>query len=315
MRLQQLDGLVAFATVARTRSFTEASALLEVTPQAISQSVRALEERIAVRLFNRTTRSVGLTEAGERLLAKVGPALAEVFEALESVRDLSGRPSGLLRLNLPRPAYLSLVEPILAGFRKTYPEIRLELSFDDGFVDIVERGFDAGIRLGESVAKDMVSLPLTRQERIAILGSPEYFAQRPAPRTIAELKEHQCIRFRMPSTGVLYRWELLEGKRLIEVHVEGSLTVNDTSALVRAALDGLGLAYVLESTAQDPIALGKLARVLEPHCPVFPGFHLYYPSRRQVPAKLRCLIEFLKAARDDGARPGASARRAQRKLN
>ncbi len=291
MKIHQLDGYLAFATVARTRSFTAAAAQLGVSPQAVSQAVRALESRLQLRLLNRTTRSVSLNEAGERFMARVGPALGELLDAADAIGELRDTPSGLLRINLSRVAFAAVIQPRLASFRAHYPDVRLEFGFDDGFVDIVEQGCDAGIRLGEAVAKDMVSVPLSREERIALVATPAYLAQHGTPRTIADLTQHICIRFRMPSSGALYRWELLEGGREITLDAPATLTVNDTGAMLALALDGLGLGYVLASVAQPHLAAGRLVEVMPEATPRFPGFHLYYPSRRQPPAKLRCFLE------------------------
>jgi len=297
MKLDQLDGLVAFTAVARAKSFTAAAAALEVTPPAVSQAVRALEERLQVRLFNRTTRSVGLTEAGEQFLARVGPATGELLEATELLQAWRERPGGLLRINLPRVAYGALVQPLLGAFLAAYPEIRVELYFDDGFSNIIEGGFDAGIRMGDSVARDMVSTPLSAPLRMAVVGAPKYLKRKGVPKTLEDLRLHDCIRFRFLGSGALYRWELLRGRRLVEVEVQGPLTVNDTNALVETALEGFGLAYVIERSATPSLASGRLKSVLEDCCPTLSPFHIYYPSRRQMPAKLRCLIDFLKANR------------------
>jgi DNA-binding transcriptional LysR family regulator len=298
MRIDQLDGLVAFRTVARTRSFTAAAAELEVSTQAVSQGVKALEARLSVRLFNRTTRSVALTEAGERLWARVGPALDDVMEATESVRELAEKPTGLLRISLPRVAFSGLLQPHLGRFHEQYPEITLDLRFDDGFIDIVERGLDAGIRLGSSVARDMVSLPLSSRETIVIVASPAYLKRRGTPKKIADLAQHDCVRFRFPSTDAIFRWELRDDAgRPVEVEVAGPVTVNDPISMVGCALEGLGLAYVFESIARDALATGKLKRVLPAACPTLPGLHLYFPSRRQLPMKLRCFVDFWKRLR------------------
>jgi DNA-binding transcriptional LysR family regulator len=295
MRINQLDGYLAFVTVARTRSFTAAAALLEVSPQAVSQAVKVLEDRLQLRLLHRTTRSVSVNEAGERFLARVGPALTDLMEAAESLQDLRDKPSGQLRVNLPRAAFTALIRPRIADFHRLYPDVRLEFGFDDRFVDIVEQGFDAGIRLGEAVAQDMVSVPLSREERIAIVATPGYLKKHGTPTTIADLAAHTCVRFRMPASGIVYRWELIEAKRSLEVEVNGPITVNDTDALLAMALDGIGLAYVLECTARPFLASKRLRKVLEKCSPKFPGFHLYYPSRRQLPGKLRCFVDFWRA--------------------
>lgn len=295
MRIDQLDGLAAFRCVAQTRSFTAAAIQLAVSPQAVSQAVKALEARLGVRLFHRTTRSVSLNEAGERLWAKVGPALDDLFEATESVQEFRDKPMGLLRLGVSRPAFSALIQPAMVGFHAAYPDIGLELSFDDGFIDIVEKGLDAGIRLGDSVAQDMVSVKLSESEPIAILASPDYLARRGTPGQAADLKNHDCIRFRFASTGVVFRWELLDEGRPIEMEVTGPVTVNDTASMLSCAAEGLGLAYVLERTARDMLASGALRKVMPTASPVLPGFHLYYPSRRQLPPKLRCFVDFMTA--------------------
>ena len=289
MRIDQLDGLVAFRAVAQTRSFTAAAAQLEVSPQAVSQGVKALEARLSVRLFNRTTRSVALTEL---LWARVGPALEDVMEATESVRELAEKPTGLLRISLPRLAFATVLQPQLARFHEQYPGIAFELCFDDSFVDIVERGLDAGIRLGDSIAQDMVSVPLSAQEAIAIVASPAYLERRGTPKTIADLSQHDCIRFRFSSTDAIFRWELLDEGRTVEVEVRGPVTVNDPAAMVGCALEGLGLAYVLQRTARDHLDTGQLKRVLVAASPILPGLHMYFPSRRQLPMKLRCFVAF-----------------------
>src|SRR6185437_2974710 len=297
MRIDQLDGLVAFRAVAQSRSFTAAAAQLEVSPQAISQAIKALEARLSVRLFNRTTRSVALTEAGERLWARVGPALDDVMEGTESVRELAEKPTGLLRISLPRLAFASLLQPHLGCFHERYPDIHLELCFDDSFVDIVERGLDAGIRLGDSVARDMVSLPLSRHELVVIVASPSYLKRRGTPKKVADLARHDCIRFRFPSSDAIFRWELIDAGRPVEVEVAGPVTVNDPAAMVGCALEGLGLAYVLESTARELLVAGRLKSVLAASCPTLPGLHIYFPSRRQLPMKLRCFVDFWRELR------------------
>lgn len=295
MRIDQLDGLVAFRTVARTRSFTAAAAELEISPQAVSQAVKALETRLNVRLFNRTTRSVALTEAGERLWARVGPALDDVMEATEAIRELATQPTGLLRISLPRVAFAGLLQPQLGRFRDQYPGIGLDLRFDDSFVDIVALGLDAGIRLGNAVARDMVSVRMSQHEPIAIVGSPSYLKKRGTPQQLADLAQHDCIRFRFPSTDAIFRWELLNEGRPVEVEVGGPVTVNDPASMVGCAIEGLGLAYVFESIARDALAAGKLQRVLRSAAPILPGLHLYFPSRRQLPMKLRCFVDFWKS--------------------
>ena len=295
MRIDQLDGLVAFRCVAEARSFTAAAARLEVSPQAVSQAVKSLEARLGVRLFHRTTRSVSLSEAGERLWSRAGPALVDLFEATESVQEFRDKPVGLLRLGVSRPAFTSWLQPALADFHATYPEIKLELSFDDGFVDIVAQGLDAGVRLGDAVAQDMVSVKVTASEAVAILGSPEYLKRHGVPRRLADLARHDCILFRMPSTGMVYRWEVIDDGKVVDLEVAGPVVVNDTAAMLDCARAGLGLAYVLDGTATELLRSRALVKVLPLAAPALPGFHLYYPSRRQLPLKLRCFIDFMVA--------------------
>lgn len=295
MRINQLDGLVAFQCVAQSRSFTAAAAQLEVSPQAVSQSVKALEARLGLRLFHRTTRSVSLNEAGESFWAKVGPALIDLFEATEALQDFRDKPVGLLRIGVSRPAFSAWLQPALSDFHSAYPDIRVELSFDDGFVDIVALGLDAGVRLGDSVAQDMISVKVTENEPIAILGSPAYLKRRGVPQQVSDLAHHDCIRFRFPSSGAVFRWELVDDGQPLEVEVAGSITVNDAASMLSCATAGLGLAYVLEGTARDLIEDGTLVRVLAATSPVLPGFHLYYPTRRQLPLKLRCFVDFMVA--------------------
>lgn len=293
VRIDQLDGLVAFRCVADARSFTTAAARLEVSPQAVSQAIKSLEARLGVRLFHRTTRSVSLSEAGERLWARAGPALTDLFEATESVQEFRNRPVGVLRLGISRPAFTSWLQSALADFHAAFPEIRLELSFDDGFVDIVAQGLDCGVRLGDAVAQDMVSVKVSASEPVAIVGSPDYLKRRGVPRKLADVAWHDCILFRLPSTGTVYRWELVDDGKAVEMEVAGPVIVNDTAAMLDCARAGLGLAYVLEGTATEPLRSGALVKVLPSAVPVLPGFHLYYPSRRQLPLKLRCFIDFM----------------------
>ena len=296
MKLTQLDGLVAFVTVAHKRSFTAAAAALEVTPPAVSQAVRQLEARLGVLLLHRTTRSVGLTEAGGRFLARVAPAVTELEEAAAELDADSGGVNGVLRLNAPHVVHEMLLRPLLPGFLAAHPGLQVELVLDDGFIDIVAGGFDAGVRLGDSVQRDMVTAQLTPRERTCIVASPAYLARRGEPASLDALREHDCIRFRFPSTGAIYRWELMRGGKQVEVKVEGPLTVSDSLSMLQAALDGIGLAYAFERHAGPALADGRLRPVLPRSWPTLPGFHLYYPNRRQLPAKLRAFIDFCRAA-------------------
>lgn len=290
----ELAGLTALVAVAEKRSFTAAAVSLRVTPSAVSQTIRALEERVGVRLVQRTTRSVGLTEAGERFVARLRPALADVQGAFDALAELRDGPSGTLRLNLPRIAYGRLIEPHLPAFLAAYPGIRVDLVMQDTLADIVATGCDAGIRIGETVERDMIAVQIGKDEETAIVGSPEYLAARGVPRRPRDLAGHDCIKYRR-SSGEIYRWELTEKGRDIEVTVEGRLTANDGEVMVRLARAGLGLANVFVSFVEDDLATGRLVRVLAPYCPPFPGLFLYYPSRVQLAPKLQAFLAFMQA--------------------
>jgi len=289
-----LSGLTALLTVAEKRSFTAAAAELRITPSAVSQSVRALEERVGARLLQRTTRSVGLTEAGTHFLAHLKPAMAGVDAAFRSLEGLRDRPGGTLRLALPRFGYEHVLGPRLVQFLSAYPDIRLDLSIDDAFVDIVQQGFDAGIRLGEMIDREMIGVPVTGDLRMAVVGSPSYFAARGKPSHPRELTSHDCIEYRARSTGVVYRWEFCERGRDFAVTIAGRVLLNDGEFMVDAARRGLGLAYVIESTVKDELANERLIRVLEPFCTPFAGFFLYYPSRAQLAPKVQALADFFR---------------------
>ena len=291
MRLNQLDGLLAFWKVAEHRSFTAAAAALEVSPSALSQTIRHLETRLGIRLLNRTTRSVSLTEAGEAYLARVGPALSDVLDAGDQLHALEGRPSGVLRINAARISTAMVLRPLLTGFLRAYPAVQVELSTDEGYVDIVERGFDAGVRMGESVQKDMVAVPLGGPITVAIVGSPDYFKRFPVPGHPSDLAHHNCVRFRFAGSGAIFKWELDVDGRRVEYEVGGNFTIGDSLFSVDVALAGIGLAYTFEELALPYIRMKKLKRVLSRFSPTFPGFYLYYPSRRNQPTKLKALIE------------------------
>jgi DNA-binding transcriptional LysR family regulator len=265
---------------------------LEVSPSALSQAIRQLEARLGVRLLNRTTRSVSLTEAGEAYLALIGPALGDVLEAGEHLHALQGRPSGVLRINAARIAIAMVLQPLLAGFLAANPDVQIELTDDEGYVDIVERGFDAGVRLGESVQKDMVAVPLGEPVSVAIVGSPSYFKRHSAPRHPSELVRHNCIRFRFSASGAVHKWELEVDGRLVEYELGGNLTISDSMFSVDAALEGIGLAYTFEKLARPHLRAKRLRRVLSSYSPTFPGFYLYYPSRRQQSSKMKALVEY-----------------------
>ncbi|HSV53477.1 MAG TPA: LysR family transcriptional regulator [Burkholderiaceae bacterium] len=297
MKLNQLDGLMAFWKVSEHRSFTAAGADLEVSPSALSQAIRQLESRLGVRLLNRTTRSVSLTEAGEAYLARVGPALGQVLAAGEEMNLLQGRPAGTLRLNAARISVAMVLQPMLAGFLQENPHVRLELTNDEGFIDIVEKGFDAGIRMGESVQRDMIAVPLGGPVTVAVVASPEYLRRIPAPRHPDDLVRHNCIRLRFGGSGTIYKWEFQVDDRLVEYEVKGNLTITDTLFSVDAALEGIGLAYAFEDLVLPHIRTKRLKRVLTSYSPTFPGFYLYYPSRHDQPTKLKALIEYVNRRR------------------
>lgn len=295
-----LPALTAVAAVARHGSFTRAAGEAGVSPSALSQTIRALETQLNVRLFNRTTRRVALTEAGAQFLERVRPALAALAAAFDSLDETRDHPAGTLRINLPRIASEMLVLPHLAEFTRVYPHIRLELALDDGFVDLVGEGFDAGIRLGERVAGDMVAVPLSGEVRIAVAGSPAYFERHAKPRTPDELAAHDCLRYRFSTSGGIYRWEFAQpgdSRRVFEVETQGSLVTNDLRTMVKAAEQGVGLLHVIDGFVREQLDDGRLVSVLDAWCPVFPGFYLYTPSRAQMPLKLRALIDFLRVKR------------------
>lgn len=299
----RLAALNAFAAVARHGSFTRAADALGVSPSALSQTLRSFEAALGVRLLNRTTRSVAPTEAGSTLLARAAPALAEIDRALTGVRETAGKPAGTLRINLPRIVLQHVIAPQLASFHVRYPDVRLDLTVDDGLADLVGGHFDAGIRLGERLQQDMIAVPLGPPQRLVTVGSPAYFKRHPPPTRVEDLRAHACLRNRFVSRGTLYRWEYTVQGRDLEIEVEGPLIANDADALLDAARRGLGLAHLLEVSVAEDLRRGRLVAVLESFCPPFPGFHLYTTSRRQMPPKLRVFIDHLKAA----LQPAASA--------
>jgi DNA-binding transcriptional LysR family regulator len=288
-----LNILAAFLAIAQERSFTKAGKRLGVSPSAMSHSIRGLEEKLGVRLLSRTTRSVAPTEAGEQLLARLRPALTDVQEGLDQLSGLRDKPAGRVRLLLPRLAGTTVVGPKLAKFSRDYPDVVLDVTADDSRLDIVAGGFDAGIHFGEYIQKDMIAVRVSRDHRAAIVGSPEYFKSHAKPKTPHDLLKHRCINFKHGSAG-LYRWEFEKGKKSLSVAVNGPLNVDDVDILVRAAIDGIGLAFVSDERVEPQLETGELIRVLEDWCQPFPGFFLYYPSRRQQPAALAALINTLR---------------------
>ncbi len=287
--------LTTFLAIARHRSFRAASVELGVSASALSHALRNIEERLGLRLFNRTTRSVALTEAGERLFARISPAFRDIADALDDLNTFRGRPAGTLRLNSAKQSAQLVLLPAVAKFLRAYPEVKVELATDDALVDMVSAGFDAGVRFGETIAADMIAVPIGPRHRYAIVGSPDYFKDRKKPVTPHDLSTLPCIRFRFTS-GNYYRWEFERGGIELAIEVDGPLTLNDQDLMLQAALDGLGLAYVFEAQAAELIKQKKLVRVLADWCPAYPGFFLYYPSRRQLPAVLRAFIDFARGS-------------------
>ena len=289
-----LDGVEAFLSVAQHRSFRKAAAELGVTPSAVGQAVRILEARLGATLFLRTTRSVGLTEAGDRFLARAKPAFEELVAAGEVARELGRRPSGLLRLSVPRAVVPILLEPLIASFSEAYPKVEVEIAVSEELIDLAAQGFDAGIRLGQFIAADMVAVRLTPPFRFIIVGSPGYFTRRDRPERPDDLRQHACLRLRR-SNGSLALWSLNDKGRALEIAVSGPLIANDFPTMLGAALKGVGLAQVPEPIAAESIKAGKLVEVLQPFAPVAPGVFLYYPSRRQTMPKLRAFIDHVKS--------------------
>ncbi|UQS16711.1 LysR family transcriptional regulator [Pseudomonas sp. HS6] len=289
--------LSIFLSIAQHLNFSRAAVDLGLTPSALSHSLRALENRLGVRLFNRTTRSVALTEAGERLYARLKPAFRDIEDALEDLNHFRDKPSGNLRITSGRQACELVLLPIASEFLQAYPDIRLEVVESDALLDIVAAGFDAGVRFGNRLEADMVSLPIGPNLRSVVVGSPAFFQRHPAPQKPEDLHALPCIRHRFPS-GSMYRWEFERGGIEQEIEVNGPLTLGDVSLMVGPALQGLGLAYVFEDMVSEHLAAGSLVQVLADWCPYYPGLHLYYPSRRHVPAPLKAFIDFARNVRD-----------------
>ena len=289
-----LDDLRALVAVARERSFTKAAAKLGVSQSALSQTVRQLETRLGVRLLTRTTRSVSPTQAGERLLRTVGPRFEEIDAELAAVSELRAKPAGAIRITATEYAVDTILSPKLQKLLRQYPDIKVEFFIDNAMTDIVAQRFDAGVRAGEQVAKDMIAVRIGPDLRMAVVGAPSYFRRRPDPKKPQDLVGHDCINLRLSTHGGLYAWEFEKGSRELKVRVEGQLVFNGTFQMLNAALAGLGLAYVPEDLAQPHLAKGRLKRVLEDWCPPYPGYHLYYPSRRQSSAAFALLVDALR---------------------
>jgi DNA-binding transcriptional LysR family regulator len=294
MRIDPSD-LATFLAIARHRSFRAAATELGVSASALSHALRSIESRLDLRLINRTTRSVALTEAGQLLFERISPVFRDLDDALEDLNNFRGKPVGTLRFNAARQSAQLVLLPIVTRFLKAFPDIKVEIVINDALVDMVSAGFDAGIRFGETIAADMIAVPIGPRHRFAVVGSSGYFKHRKVPTSPHDLKAMPCIRYRFVS-GALYRWEFERGGIELNIDVEGALTLSDQDLMVDAALDGVGLAYVFEAQVADLIARKKLVRVLADWCPAYPGFFLYYPSRRQLPAALRAFVDFAKAA-------------------
>src|SRR5215469_16202908 len=303
VRQGALDGIEAFLSVAQHRNFRKAAVELGVSPSAISQAVRVLEARVGAALFLRTTRSVGLTEAGERFLSRAKPAFEELAAASEAVRELGQRPAGLLRLSVPPAVVPVLLEPLIASFCQTYPEIEVEIAASEELADLAAEGFDAGIRLGQFIAADMVAVRLTPPFPLVAVGSPDYLSRRTRPERIEDLRAHACLRMRR-SNGSIAPWTFADGNKTVEAIVSGPLIAHDYPTLLSAAIQGVGLAQVPGPLAAGPVKTGKLVPVLEPFAPMAPGVFLYHPGRRQMMPKLRAFIDHVKYRSADDQRGG-----------
>ena len=311
VRQGALDGVEAFLCVAQHRSFRRAAAELGVTPSASSQAVRALEARNGAALFIRTTRSVGLTEAGARFISRAKPAFEELVAAREAARDLGQRPTGLLRLSVPKAVVPLILEPVIASFCQAYPGIELEIAASEQLIDLAAEGFDAGIRLGQFIAADMVVVRLTPPFPLVVVGSPDYLRERKRPERIDDLRQHACLRVRR-SNGSIAPWPFVDGNRTVEAIVSGPLIAHDYPTLLGVAIQGLGLAQVPGPLAKAPIVEGRLQALLTPFAVTVPGVFLYYPGRRQVLPKLRAFIEHVKYQSADAPRASKTTRRVRK---
>ena len=294
MPRENLNDLLAFLAVARERSFTRAAAKLGLSQSALSHTIRGLEERLGLRLLTRTTRSVAPTEAGERLLRTVGPRFDEIDAEVAALSELRDKPAGTIRITTSDYAAEAILWPALAKLLPHYPDIKVEIVVDYGLTDIVAERYDAGVRLGEQVAKDMIAVRIGPDMRMAVVGAPSYFARRPRPRTPQDLTAHDCINLRLPTYGGLYAWEFEKAGRELKVRPEGQLVFNNVALRLNAALAGFGLAYLPEDQVQTHLADGRLIRVLADWCPPFSGCHLYYPSRRQPTPAFALLVDALR---------------------
>ena len=294
MTRASINDLLAFLAVAKERSFTRAAAQLGVSQSALSHTIRGLEERLGLRLLTRTTRSVATTEAGERLLRTVGPRLEEIDAELSALTELRDKPAGTVRITAGEHSAEAILWPALAKLLPRYPDIKVELTIDYGLTDIVAERYDAGVRLGEQVAKDMIAVRIGPDFRMAVVGAPAYFAKHAIPNKPQDLTAHNCINIRLPTYGGIYAWEFEKRGRALKVRVEGQLVFNNTTLRMKAVLAGLGLAYLPEDQVRTAVAEGRLTRVLADWCPPFSGYHLYYPSRRQPAPAFAVLVEALR---------------------
>jgi DNA-binding transcriptional LysR family regulator len=294
MQRENFNDILAFLAVARERSFTRAAAKLGVSQSALSHTISGLEARLGLRLLTRTTRSVSPTEAGERLLRTVGHRFEEIEAELEALSELRDKPAGTIRITSIDYAADTILLPKIAKLLSEYPDINVEITVDYGLTDIVAERYDAGVRSGEQVAKDMIAVRIGPDMRMAVVGAPSYFAKRSLPKKPQDLTDHNCINLRLPTHGGLYAWEFEKGGRELKVRVEGQLVFNGTTQMLNAALAGFGLAYVPEDLAQPHLAQGRLKRVLDDWCPPFPGYHLYYPSRRHSSPAFALLVDALR---------------------
>lgn len=294
MPRERTQDMIAFLAVARERSFTKAGAKLGVTPSALSHTIKALEEQLGIRLLARTTRNVAPTEAGERLMKAIGPHFDQIEAEVEALGELRDKPAGTVRITCNDYVIDTIFRPRLATLLREYPDIHVELSIDYGFTDIIEQRFDAGVRLGEAVAKDMIAVRIGPDWRFSVIASPSYFERRSPPQVPQDLTNHNCINQRLPSAGGLYAWEFEKDGRELRVRVEGQLTFNSAVPILNAALDGLGLGFVPQDLARPYIIDGRLIEVLADWCPMLQGYHLYYPSRRQASPAFALLVEALR---------------------
>jgi DNA-binding transcriptional LysR family regulator len=291
MTQTKVNDLQAFLAVAREQSFTKAAARLGITPSALSHTIRALEERLGVRLLARTTRNVSATEAGDRLMRSIGPLFDQIVAEVEALGELREKPAGTIRITCTDDVIELYLRPVLASFLKTYPDITLELYVDYAFTNIVEERFDAGIRLGEAISKDMIAVRISPDWRLAVVGSPAYFKRHAAPATPYELTQHPCVNIRHRPSGAIYAWEFEKDGKIFTVKGEGQLVFNSIVHVLNSALDGMGLAYVPEALAAPYLADGRLQEVLADWCPYFQGYHLYYPHRRQASPAFAAFVD------------------------